>query len=97
MNELEFEWDEVKASSNLRKHGVSFDEAETVFLDDYARLIADPDHSESEDRYILLGYSELSRMLLVCHCYRGGNDTIRIISARKAKRHEKLQYEGFKP
>ncbi len=95
MSELRFEWDEPKALSNLDKHGVTFDEAKTVFFDDYARLISDPDHSDTEDRYILLGYSEKSRMLLVCHCYRD-NEVIRIISARKAEKHEKRQYEGFK-
>ena len=96
MSELDFQWDESKASSNLRKHGISFEEAKTVFSDESARLIADPDHSEDEDRYILLGYSEFSRMLLVCHCYRGDADTIRLISARKAEKYEKRQYEGFK-
>ena len=97
MNELNFEWDESKASGNLKKHGVSFNEAKTVFSDECARLIADPDHSEYEERYILLGYSEKSRMLLVCHCYRDELDTIRLISARKAEKHEQRQYEGFKP
>nr|CAA6829384.1 MAG: Unknown protein [uncultured Thiotrichaceae bacterium] len=95
MNDLSFEWDEAKASSNLNKHGVFFDEAKTVFLDDHARLISDPDHSEAEDRYILLGYSEKSRMLLVCHFYRD-DEVVRLISARRAEKHEKRQYEGFK-
>lgn len=96
MDELKFEWNAEKAAKNLRKHGVAFEEAKTVFLDDAARLISDPDHSEDEERFILLGYSNKSRMLLVCHCYRGKADTIRIISARKAEKHEKRQYEGFK-
>lgn len=96
MNELDFEWDGSKASSNFQKHGVSFDEAKSAFLDDYARLIADPDHSVGEDRYILLGYSERSRLLLVCHCYRDEGDIIRIISARKAEKSEQKQYERFK-
>lgn len=96
MDELKFEWDDSKASSNLRKHGIAFEEARTVFLDDAARLISDPDHSEDEDRFILLGYSSKSRMLLVCHCYRDDSETIRLISARKAEKHEKRQYEGFK-
>lgn len=97
MNELNFEWDESKASGNLKKHRVSFDEAKTVFSDESARLIADPDHSEYEERYVLLGYSEKARMLLVCHCYRDELDTIHLISARKADKYEQRQYEGFKP
>jgi hypothetical protein len=89
---LHFEWDPAKDSSNIRKHKVSFQEASTVFLDEHALLIADPDHSEAEDRFILLGLSSTLRVLLVCHCYRTGGDTIRIISARRADRDERQEY-----
>ena len=69
MTTLRFEWDEPKAKANVKKHGVSFDEAKTVFLDERARLISDPDHSENEERFVLLGYSSGLKLLLVCHCY----------------------------
>jgi uncharacterized protein len=92
---LKFEWDEAKNASNRRKHGVSFEEAQSAFADESGRLISDPDHSQEEDRFILLGMSGLPRILVVCHCYRHG-DTIRIISARKADRSERTQYEGYK-
>jgi len=93
MNNLIFEWDENKSASNLKKHGVSFEEARTVFSDDLARLIPDPD-SESEERYIIMGMSSQSRILTVCHCERS-SDLIRIISARKADKPEQKQYEGY--
>ena len=80
---LRFESDPEKSASNQKKHGISFDEAKTVFTDQFARLIADPDHSDIEDRFILLGTSIHSRLLVVCHCIREG-ESIRIISARKA-------------
>ena len=70
MSTIEFEWDAKKASANFKKHGVSFEEARTVFLDEQAKLIDDPDHSSDEDRFVLLGISGLLRILLVCHCYR---------------------------
>ena len=89
---MRFEWDQRKNAANRRKHGVSFEEAATVFADEHALLIADPDHSEDEDRFVLLGLCSLLRMLVVCHCYREGEDVIRIISARKATRSERLQY-----
>ncbi len=89
---LSFEWDENKNRINKTKHRVSFEEAETVFYDENAVLIADPDHSEYEDRFILLGFSAQARMLLVCHCYRGADNIIRIISARKANALEAEQY-----
>jgi len=92
MNPLRIEWDENKRRENLKKHGVSFEEAETVFVDENALLIHDPDHSDEEDRFIILGLSFRLRILLVCHCYRGNEDTIRIISARKATRKEQEQY-----
>ena len=92
MSTLRFEWDERKASANERKHGVSFDEARSVFFDERARLIDDPEHSEDEDRLILMGLSNSLRLLLVCHCYRSEANVIRIISARKATPSESKSY-----
>jgi len=93
---LKFTWDEQKETANRQKHGVSFDEARTVFFDEHARLIADPDSSDDEDRFIVLGYSERPRLLVVCHCYRENDSVIRIISARKATRPEKNTYGRFR-
>ena len=95
MNHIEFQWDANKNALNEKKHGVTFDEAKTVFTDQFARLIADPDHSETEDRFILLGTNISSRLLVVCHCVRE-NDSIRMISARKADKDERLIYEEFR-
>lgn len=96
MSHLNFEWDANKNASNINKHGVSFEEAKTVFSDEYARLINDPDHSSlEEDRFILLGASIDSKLLVVCHCIRDG-DSIRIISARKADKHERKIYEAYR-
>ena len=92
MSALRFEWDERKATANLKKHGVSFEEARTSFFDERARLIDAPDHSEVEERFILLGLSNALRLLLVCHCYRESEDVIRIISARKATALESKCY-----
>lgn len=89
---LAFTWDPAKARKNLRKHGVSFEEAETVFYDDRARLVDDPDHSEAEDRFILLGLSRALRVLVVVHAYRETDTVIRIISARKATPQERTAY-----
>ncbi len=89
---IRFEWDPKKASSNEKKHGVSFDEARTVFFDENAKLINDPDHSEDEDRFVLMGLSSALRVILVCHCYRAEGGVIRIISARKATSQESKQY-----
>ena len=94
MSYLSFEWDEKKNASNIKKHGISFEEAKSVFTDQFARLISDPDHSDDEDRFILLGTSIHSRLLVVCHCIRE-NDSIRIISARKADKQERETYEGY--
>jgi uncharacterized DUF497 family protein len=91
---ITFEWDEPKAKANAKKHGVSFDEAKSVFYDTNARLIPDPDHSDDEDRFVLLGMSEQLRIFVVCHCYRDDDLIIRLISARKATRHEQKLYEG---
>lgn len=85
-------WDEAKNAINQRKHGISFDEASTVFADEHALLLSDPDHSTEEDRFILLGFSASLRILVVCHCYRRGEDIIRIISARKATKLERATY-----
>jgi len=89
---LIFEWDDRKDQANQRKHGVAFVEAQTVFLDDNALFMADPDHSDAEDRFLLLGLSAAVRALVVCHCYRESDDVIRIISARKADRQERELY-----
>jgi uncharacterized DUF497 family protein len=90
---LRFEWDERKNAANQRKHGVTFEEARTSFLDENALLIPDPDHSAEEDRFVLLGLSASLRQLVVCHCYRENGEVIRIISARKATRAERGQYQ----
>ena len=95
MSDLTFEWSTRKASENMRKHGVSFEEAKSAFLDEHARLIPDPEHSDDEDRFILLGLSIQLRLLLVCHCYREDENVIRIISARKAVRSEQRQYSEY--
>ena len=92
MGTLSFEWDERKAAANAKKHSVSFDEAKSVFVDEQAKLIGDPDHSEDDDRFVLLGLSSVLRLLLVCHCYRAEGNVIRIISARKASAHESKSY-----
>lgn len=92
MSTLHFEWDEQKARTNASKHGVTFEEAQSVFRDDQARLIDDPDHSDDEDRFILLGLSSSLKLLVVCHCYRIEGNVIRIISARKASSREKMLY-----
>ncbi len=91
---LRFEWDERKNAQNRRKHGISFEEAQTVFLDEQALLIADPDHSEHEERFILLGLSNTLRTMVVCHCYRRKGDVIRLISARRADPQERELYEA---
>jgi uncharacterized DUF497 family protein len=89
---LRFEWDPRKAAANFRKHGVSFEDAESVFADERARLIDDPDHSADEERFLLLGLSSSLRILVVAHCYREAGGVIRIISARKATREEQRFY-----
>ncbi len=92
---IEFEWDSTKAKSNKRKHGVSFEEAQTVFYDEYAIQFYDDDSSSlEEDRFLMLGRSNNSRLLLVCHCERGEGEIIRIISARQATRNESKYYKG---
>ena len=93
MNPLRFEWDPAKARANRRKHGVSFEEARTVFLDEDALLKPDEDHSDDEDRFILLGLSSTLRVIFVCHCYRQEDEVIRIVSARKASLALRRQYD----
>jgi len=92
MSDLRFDWDPKKEKSNLEKHKVSFDEARTVFFDDDARVISDPEHSESEDRFIIIGLSRSAKVLVVVHCYRQDESLIRIISARKGTKKEEQQY-----
>jgi uncharacterized DUF497 family protein len=92
MDQLRFEWDERKNRANQRKHGVSFEEARSVFGDEHGLLIDDPDHSEAEDRFVMLGLSFALRTLVVCHCCRSEGEVIRIISARKADRDERAAY-----
>lgn len=94
MDDLTFEWDEKKSASNLRKHGITFIEAQTVFSDELGRLMPDPDHSQGEERFILMGVSTKNRLLVVCH-YEKTSDIIRIISARKAEKFETKQYEDY--
>ena len=92
MSTLRFEWDAAKAATNVKKHGVSFEDAQSVFADERARLIDDPVHSDGEDRFMLLGLCSSLRLLVVCHCYRSEEGVIRIISARKATKGERLYY-----
>ena len=96
MTELSFEWDPRKAAANAAKHGVTFEEARTVFHDEHALLIDDPDHSKSEARFILLGRSLHDRVLVVVHCLRQGGKVIRLISARLAGKQERKTYEEKK-
>lgn len=97
MSDLRFEWEPRKAAANLRKHGVSFIEAQTVFSDEHGLIIDDPEHSHQEERFILLGQSAGSRTLVVVHCYRADDLVIRIVSARRADRIERRRYEEGTP
>ena len=92
MSSIQFEWDPRKAQANLRKHKVSFEDAQSVFSDEHALLIDDPDRSKEEDRFVLLGLSQSLRLLVVVHCYRAEGRVIRIISARKADTDEQSVY-----
>ena len=94
MQHIRFTWDMKKSQVNLRKHGVSFEEARSAFHDPNARVMADPVHSVQEDRFLLLGFSRRLRLLVVCHCYRQSDEVIRIVSARKATRREAEQYHS---
>ncbi|MCI9575283.1 MAG: BrnT family toxin [Clostridiales bacterium] len=93
MDTIYFEWDEKKNDINQKKHGISFEEAKTVFYDEEALVIDDPEHSEEEERFIILGLSKKANLLVVCHCYRASDTTIRLISARKATKSEAKQYQ----
>lgn len=96
MTELRFEWDKRKEKANVKKHGISFDEARTVFYDENAIQFYDPDHSDDEDRFILLGVSFKLKVLVVCHCFRESDTIIRIISARKADTDEEKEYWRYR-
>ena len=90
---MQFEWDEPKNRQNIKKHGISFEEAQTVFFDSLAKVAQDPDHSRGEARFIAIDHSSVSRLLLVVHCFREDTSVVRIISARKLTKTEKRQYE----
>ncbi len=92
METIRFEWDENKNRINQSKHKISFEEAKTVFYDEEALVIDDPEHSQEEERFIILGFSKRANLLVVCHCYRKSESVIRIISARKATKSEEKQY-----
>ena len=92
---IKFEWDTAKATSNKKKHGVSFEEAQSVFYDEFAVQFFDED-TVSEDRFLMLGFSDEARLLIVCHCERDKGNLIRIISARKATKNESHFYQGIK-
>jgi uncharacterized DUF497 family protein len=92
MDQLSFIWDERKSLQNEKKHGVTFEEAQSVFFDEQAIEFSDPDHSEGEDRFLLLGRSYRLRILLICHCFRESKGVIRIISARRATKKERAVY-----
>ena len=94
MTTVRFEWDDKKSRVNKQKHGVGFDEAKTAFFDEKARLIDDPEHSDIEDRFVLLGFSITLKLLVVCHCYREKDGVIRIISARRASKKEAMYYKS---
>ena len=95
---IKFEWDTAKAASNKKKHGISFEEAQSVFYDEFAVQFFDEDaNSVSEDRFLMLGFSDEARLLIVCHCERDQGNIIRIISARKATKNESNYYQGVRP
>ena len=96
MIERTFTWDDDKQEINIKKHGIDFLEAATVFDDENALITHDPDHSQDEDRFVILGFSKNVRLLIVCHCYRTDDEVVRIISARKANRKERKVYGGHK-
>lgn len=94
---IKFEWDTAKENSNKKKHGVSFEEAQSVFYDEFAVQFFDDEGSKLEDRFLMLGFSDEARLLIVCHCERNQGNIIRIISARKATKIEGKYYQGIKP
>ena len=89
---LKFEWDENKNQTNIKKHGISFEEASSVFYDEDALILNDEAHSQKEDRFVLIGFSYKYNLLVVCHCYRQNEKVVRIISARKATKYEGKEY-----
>ena len=89
---MRFEWDAIKEKANRRKHGISFDEAQTVFFDEHAIQFFDPDHSDDEDRFIMLGMSFKLRVIVVCHCFRESETVVRLFSARRAEKSEEREY-----
>lgn len=91
---IKFEWDPPKAAANFKKHGVSFEEAQSVFYDEFAIQFFDGEHSATEERFLMLGFSDEARLLIVCHCEREQGNVIRIISARKATKNESKYYSG---
>ena len=97
MADVRFEWDPRKDRANQTKHGVSFDEATTAFLDEFARVIPDTEHSDDEERFVLLGLSIALRVVVVCHCYRESEHIVRIISARRADASERRHYAEYLP
>jgi uncharacterized protein len=96
MSIIQFTWDDNKNAKNFKKHKIWFEEAETVFFDEHALRISDHEHSEHEERWIMLGLSSSTKLLLVCHCYRENDEIIRLISARKATKYESKQYHQKK-
>lgn len=94
---IKFEWDATKASANVKKHCVTFEEAQSIFYDEFAIQFFDEEHSSEEERFLLLGMSTGTRLLLVCHCERESGNVIRIISARKATKRESTFYGGETP
>jgi uncharacterized DUF497 family protein len=89
---MQFEWDDAKEKANRRKHGVSFVEAQTAFFDEHAIQFFDPDHSDDEDRFILLGMTFKLSVIVVCHCFRKSETVVRLFSARRADKHEEREY-----
>ena len=89
---LKFQWDEKKNKTNIKKHGISFEEASSVFYDEEALIISDEAHSKKEERFIMIGFSYKFNILVVCHCYRQNDSIVRIISARKATKKESNEY-----
>ena len=94
LDDYDYIWDDKKQETNINKHGITFKEAKTAFDDVNGLIKPDPDHSQDEERFILIGFSDSSRLLIVCHCYRDNDNTIRIISARKAHKKEWAEYGG---
>ena len=94
---IEFEWNPAKAAANIKKHRVSFEEAQTIFYDEFAVQFFDEENSQNEERFLLLGLSTGAKLLLVCHCERDSGNIIRIISARNATKRERTFYGGEHP